>query len=132
MGIKQLYSKQITGNFILTLVAMLQTALYNYLRKECDTILDAYTQLRTAPGNHTAIHEIRVGTKKIRAFFALTQQLPGYTFRTGKYLRTLRLLQAIGGSSRATQLQEKQLRHYEQQVAFICTSVTARQTKYLR
>ncbi|PSL46765.1 CHAD domain-containing protein [Chitinophaga niastensis] len=97
---------------------MLQTALYNYLRKECDIVLDACAQLQETPGNPAAIHVIRVGAKKIRAFFTLAKQLPDYDFNAGKYLRTLRLIQAIVGTSRDPQLQAKHLHHYEKNIAW--------------
>lgn len=95
---------------------MLQTALYHYLRKECDAVTTAYTTLQQAPGDAGAIHEMRVGVKKLRAFFSLVKQLPDYSFGAGKHLHTVRLIQAIGGASRDTQLQEKHLRDYEKKV----------------
>ncbi|MCW3463731.1 CHAD domain-containing protein [Chitinophaga nivalis] len=97
---------------------MLHDALYTYLRRECDALGEAWHQLRQKPGDATAIHEIRVGIKKIKAFFALAAALPGYSLRTGKYLHTLKLIQAIGGTSRDAQLKTKQLQPYEKQVAW--------------
>jgi len=95
---------------------MLQTALYQYLRKECDTVTDAYATLRQSPGDADAIHAMRVGVKKLRAFFSLAKQLPDYTFGAGKHLPTARLIQTIGGASRDTYLQEKHLREYEKKI----------------
>ena len=92
---------------------MLKTALYQYLRKECDTVTTAYADLQKDPGDADAIHAMRVGVKKLRAFFSLAKQLPDYSFGAGKHLHTARLIQAIGGASRDTQLQEKHLRDYE-------------------
>ncbi|MGF6925339.1 CHAD domain-containing protein [Chitinophaga sp. W2I13] len=97
---------------------MLQTALYHYLRKECDTVTTAYATLREAPGDADAIHAMRVGVKKLRAFFSLVKQLPDYSFGAGKHLRTARLIQSIGGASRDTHLQEKNLRGYEKKVSW--------------
>lgn len=95
---------------------MLKTALYHYLRKECDTVTVAFSDLQKDPGDADAIHAMRVGVKKLRAFFSLVKQLPDYSFGAGKHLHTVRLIQAIGGSSRDTQLQEKHLRGYEKKV----------------
>jgi CHAD domain-containing protein len=95
---------------------MLQTALYHYLRKECDTVTAAYATLQQAPDDASAIHAMRVGVKKLRAFFSLVKQLPDYHFGAGKHLHTVRLIQAIGGASRDTHLQEKHLREYEKKV----------------
>jgi CHAD domain-containing protein len=97
---------------------MLQTALYHYLRKECDTVTAAYTTLQEAPGDADAIHAMRVGVKKLKAFFSLVKQLPDYSFGAGKHLRTARLIQSIGGASRDTHLQEKNLRNYEKKVSW--------------
>ncbi len=97
---------------------MLQTALYQYLRKECDTVTAAYHTLREAPGDADAIHAMRVAVKKLRAFFSLAKQLPDYSFGAGKHLRTARLIQAVGGASRDTHLQEKNLRSYEKKVSW--------------
>lgn len=97
---------------------MLQTALYHYLRKECDTVTAAYATLQEAPGDADAIHAMRVGVKKLKAFFSLVKQLPDYSFGAGKHLRTARLIQSIGGASRDTHLQEKNLRSYEKKVSW--------------
>ncbi|MBS0027986.1 CHAD domain-containing protein [Chitinophaga sp. 22321] len=95
---------------------MLQTALYDYLRKECDTVTDAYATLQQSPGDAGAIHAMRVGVKKLRAFFLLAKQLPDYTFGAGKHLQTARLIQTIGGASRDTYLQGKHLQDYEKKL----------------
>lgn len=97
---------------------MLQTALYHYLRKECDTVTEAYATLQQSPGDAGAIHAMRVGVKKLRAFFSLAKQLPDYSFGAGKHLDTVRLIQAIGGASRDTYLQEKHLKIYEKKVGW--------------
>lgn len=97
---------------------MLQTALYHYLRKECDTVTAAYATLQEAPGDADAIHAMRVGVKKLKAFFSLVKQLPDYSFGSGKHLRTARLIQSIGGASRDAHLQEKNLRRYEKKVSW--------------
>ncbi|SEW34304.1 CHAD domain-containing protein [Chitinophaga arvensicola] len=95
---------------------MLHTTLYHYLRKECDTVTAAYNTLQQAPGDADAIHAMRVGVKKLRAFFSLVTQLPDYSFGAGKHLKEARLIQSIGGASRDTHLQEKHLRAYEKKV----------------
>jgi CHAD domain-containing protein len=95
---------------------MLKAALYHFLRKECDTVTAAYSDLQQDPGDADAIHAMRVGVKKLRAFFSLVKQLPDYSFGAGKHLHTVRLIQAMGGVSRNTQLQEKHLREYEKKV----------------
>ncbi|CAL1516985.1 CHAD domain-containing protein [Chitinophaga sp. MM2321] len=97
---------------------MLQAALYKYLRGECDTVVKAYTHLQQAPGDANAIHALRVSGKKIRAFFALVAQLPEYTFHPGKDLRVPKLIQAIGGTSRDTHLQEKFLARQEKSIGW--------------
>lgn len=97
---------------------MLQTTLYHYLHRECDTVTVAYATLQQAPGDADAIHALRVGVKKLRAFFSLVKQLPDYSFGAGKHLQTVRLIQAIGGAARDTHLQEKHLRDYEKKVAW--------------
>ena len=97
---------------------MLQTALYHYLRKECDNVTEAYATLQQLPGDADAIHAMRVGIKKLRAFFSLVKQLPEYSFGAGKHLHMARLIQAIGGASRDTHLQEKHLRDYEKKAAW--------------
>ncbi|MEC5142654.1 CHAD domain-containing protein [Chitinophaga sp. 212800010-3] len=95
---------------------MLQTALYHYLRKECDTVADAYDRLQQSPADADAVHVLRVGVKKLRAFFSLAQQLPGYAFGAGKHLHEVRLIQGISGASRDAYLQEKRLQQYEKKV----------------
>ncbi|MBO9733107.1 MAG: CHAD domain-containing protein [Chitinophaga sp.] len=95
---------------------MLHAALYHYLRRECDNVIAAYTTLQQVPGDADAVHVLRVGVKKLRAFFALAKQLPGYSFGAGKHLRAVRLIQAVGGAARDTHLQEKHLRSYELKV----------------
>ncbi|HEY9260226.1 CHAD domain-containing protein [Chitinophaga sp.] len=95
---------------------MLKSALYHYLHKECDSVAAAYEILQKDSGDADAIHVMRVGVKKLRAFFTLAKQLPEYSFGAGKHLHTARLIQAIGGASRDTQLQEKHLRAYEKKV----------------
>ena len=97
---------------------MLFTALYQYLRKECDTVISAYDTLQQTPGDADAVHRLRVGVKKLRAFFALAKQLPDYSFGAGKHLHATRLIQAVGGASRDAHLQEKHLRLYEKKVAW--------------
>ena len=103
----------VSRKFYFIFKGMLQTALYHYLRKECDTVTDAYATLQQAPGDADAIHAMRVGVKKLRAFFSLAKQLPDYAFGAGKHLQTARLIQTIGGASRDTYLQEKHLKEYE-------------------
>lgn len=95
---------------------MLHAALYHYLRRECDNVIAAYTTLQEVPGDADAVHALRVGVKKLRAFFSLAQQLPDYTFGAGKHLQMVRLIQAMGGAARDTHLQEKHLRNYERKV----------------
>ncbi|TWF39026.1 CHAD domain-containing protein [Chitinophaga polysaccharea] len=97
---------------------MLLTALYQYLRKECDTVISAYDTLQQMQGDADAVHQLRVGVKKLRAFFALAKQLPDYSFGAGKHLHTARLIQSVGGASRDAHLQEKHLRLYEKKVAW--------------
>ncbi|MDQ0108180.1 CHAD domain-containing protein [Chitinophaga terrae (ex Kim and Jung 2007)] len=92
---------------------MLSKALYDYLRQECDVVLHAYKGLADQPADPKAVHAIRVATKKLRAFFSLAQQLPGYSFGAGKHLHLVRLLQSIGGAARDTHLQEMHLKRYE-------------------
>ncbi|MFY0254372.1 CHAD domain-containing protein [Chitinophaga sp. 30R24] len=104
------------ANFALSLVMMLQTALYQFLRKECDAIITAYATLQKNASDPEAIHAIRVSVKKLRAFFSLVGQLPGYSFGAGKHLHTVRLIQTIGGAARDTHLQEKYLRSYEKEI----------------
>ena len=110
--------RQTSRGIYFNFIRMLQTALYHYLCKECDVVTAAYATLLQRPGDAAAIHAMRVGVKKLRAFFSLVKQLPGYSFGARKHLRTVRLLQAIGGAARDTHLQEKHLREYEKKVSW--------------
>ncbi|RFS24916.1 CHAD domain-containing protein [Chitinophaga silvatica] len=92
---------------------MLSKALYEYLQQESKAILLAYEALLKHPSDPKAIHALRVSTKKLRAFFSLAKQLPGYSFGTSKHLHTLKLIQKIGGAARDIHLQEMHLKSYE-------------------
>ncbi|HVI44277.1 MAG TPA: CHAD domain-containing protein [Chitinophaga sp.] len=92
---------------------MLKDALHDYLGKTCDTAAEMFAQLQESPGKHEAIHELRVSGKKLRAFFAMADQLPEYSFKPGKYLSSLKLIQSASGPSRDAQLQQRALSKYE-------------------
>ncbi|WP_143305345.1 CHAD domain-containing protein [Chitinophaga vietnamensis] len=92
---------------------MLPAILYDYLKQECDALMAAHRTLQEHPSDHDAVHELRTGVKKLRAFFELASQLPDLHFKAGSYLRRLRLLQTIAGFSRDAQLKKKALLKYE-------------------
>lgn len=92
---------------------MIHKTLYHYLRKECEALDTAHQKLQTRPHNPAAVHEQRVGVKKLRAFFALVQHIPDFSFRYNRYLNKLRFLQNIAGISRDAQLQARALSVHE-------------------
>lgn len=92
---------------------MLKTILHEYLETSCATIVTAFEQLPHPSRRQQAIHQLRVGSKKVRALLALAKEIPGYHLKTGPYLTTLQLLQDLGGTSRDTRLQEQALTRHE-------------------
>ncbi|NML37548.1 CHAD domain-containing protein [Chitinophaga sp. G-6-1-13] len=97
---------------------MLKTILHEYLETACATILTAFEQLQHPSRRQQAIHQLRVGSKKIRALLAVAKEIPGYRLKTRSYLSTLRILQDIGGTSRDTRLQEQVLSHHEKTIGW--------------
>ncbi|MFB6454512.1 CHAD domain-containing protein [Chitinophaga sp. Hz27] len=95
---------------------MIKEALYNYLLSETKALVAAHNKLALKPRDQAAVHEQRVGVKKIRAFFDLTDNIPGLKFKYGRYLNKGRMLQAIAGIARDAQLQTRALNKYEKQL----------------
>ncbi|RAJ83399.1 CHAD domain-containing protein [Chitinophaga dinghuensis] len=88
---------------------MIKATLFDYLQTECTALTAAHDKLLIHPRNPAAVHEQRVGVKKLRAFFALTDQIPHLSFKHGRYLNKLRVLQSIAGIARDAQLQARAL-----------------------
>nr|WP_295875245.1 CHAD domain-containing protein [uncultured Chitinophaga sp.] len=97
---------------------MLKTILHEYLETTCATIVTAFEQLPHPSRRQQAIHQLRVGSKKVRALLAVAKEIPGYHLKTGNYLTTLKLLQNLGGTSRDTRLQEQALTRCEKVVGW--------------
>ncbi len=104
--------------FYVIFSVMLKTLLYDYMESACSTVAASFEQLQHPTRRQKAIHQLRVGSKKIRALLALAQQIPGYHLKKDKYLTTLKILQQIGGISRDTQLQELSLARHEKTVSW--------------
>ncbi|MBC9914124.1 CHAD domain-containing protein [Chitinophaga varians] len=97
---------------------MLKSILHEYMETACATIVTAFEALPHPSRRQQAVHQLRVGSKKIRALLAVAKEIPGYQLKTGSYLRTVRLLQNIGGISRDTRLQEQFLTQHEKTVGW--------------
>ncbi|SKA40484.1 CHAD domain-containing protein [Chitinophaga eiseniae] len=97
---------------------MLKTILHEYLETSCATIVTAFQQLPHPSRRQQAIHQLRVGSKKVRALLAVAGELPDYHLKTGRYLTTLKLLQDLGGTSRDTRLQEQALTRCEKTIGW--------------
>lgn len=104
--------------FFVNFKIMLKTILHEYLETSCATVVTAFEQLPHPARRQHAIHQLRVGSKKIRALLAVAKEMPGYHLKTRSYLSTLRLLQDIGGISRDTRLQEQFLTHHEKTIGW--------------
>jgi len=92
---------------------MVKATLFDYLQTECTALTAAHDKLMIQPRNAAAVHEQRVGVKKLRAFFALTDKIPHLSFKHGRYLNKLRVLQSIAGIARDAQLQSRALSSIE-------------------
>ncbi|NIG53630.1 CHAD domain-containing protein [Chitinophaga sp. Cy-1792] len=97
---------------------MVKEALYNYLLSETTALVAAHNKLALKPRDHAAVHEQRTGVKKLRAFFDLTDNIPGLKFKYGHYLNKVRMLQAIAGVARDAQLQTRALTAYEKPLSW--------------
>ncbi|SHK75829.1 CHAD domain-containing protein [Chitinophaga jiangningensis] len=111
-GAKPLHTTTAEGGGI-SKINMIHKTLYHYLRKECEALDSAHNKLRHQPRNPAAVHEQRVGVKKLRAFFALIDNIPDFSFKYNRYLNKLRFLQNIAGISRDAQLQARALTAHE-------------------
>ncbi|MBV8255336.1 MAG: CHAD domain-containing protein [Chitinophaga sp.] len=94
---------------------MVKATIIDYLQTECTALIAAHDKLLTQPRNASAVHEQRVGVKKLRAFFALTDNIPHLSFKHSRYLNKLRVLQSIAGIARDAQLQSRALTTIEKQ-----------------
>lgn len=106
------------SSFFVNFKIMLKTILHEYMETACATVVTAFEALPHPSRRQHAIHQLRVGSKKIRALLAVVKEIPGYQLKTRSYLRTLRLLQDIGGISRDTRLQEQFLTQHEKTVGW--------------
>ncbi|QJB35720.1 CHAD domain-containing protein [Chitinophaga oryzae] len=97
---------------------MLKTILHEYLETTCAAIVTAFEQLPHPSRRQQAIHQLRVGSKKVRALLRVAKEIPGYHLKTRNYLTTLQLLQNLGGTSRDTRLQEQALTRYEKAIGW--------------